>query len=48
MRRPVVIWRVLRTALALLAMVALTLPAAPVARAQGGYAESFVLTGLVE
>ncbi len=48
MRYSVAIWRALGTALAVLAMVAMALPSAPVARAQAGYSESFVLTGLVE
>jgi hypothetical protein len=42
------IWRVLGLAVALLAVFMVTQPAAPVAVAQGGYAESFTLTGLVE
>ena len=42
------IWRALGTALALLTLVAIALPAAPTAQAQGGFAESFTLTGLVE
>ncbi|MCC6177397.1 MAG: molybdopterin-dependent oxidoreductase [Chloroflexi bacterium] len=40
--------RALAAVLALLLLTALVAPSAPAALAQGGYAESFVLTGLVE
>ena len=42
------IWQVLSTALVIFAFVSVALPAGSIARAQGGYAQAFVLTGLVE